>query len=86
MADTPEQRPKTEASRLRLRVLAMLTTPTGLRQAFFMAEILGPSLARRKIRANALKGTISSSSTTNKAGRLGGASDSSTRPSKEGST
>jgi hypothetical protein len=68
MAETLEQSTETEVSRLRLRVLAMLTTSAGLRQAFFMAEILGPPLARRKSRANAFRGTVSSSSTAQKAG------------------
>jgi hypothetical protein len=63
MADTLEQRPETEASRLRPRVLAMLTTPTGLRQAFFTAEILGPPLAKRRAQMCSARWVFPSAST-----------------------
>ena len=51
MADTAEQPPIRETASLRAQLRATLNTRAGLRLAIFMAEILAPSVAKRRSRS-----------------------------------
>jgi hypothetical protein len=50
MAESTEQRPRKEAESLRAQVVAALKTHLGLQQAFLLAEILTPPVAKRRAR------------------------------------
>ncbi|HXH12581.1 MAG TPA: hypothetical protein VNP04_22785 [Alphaproteobacteria bacterium] len=50
MAESTEQRPRQEAESLRAQVIAALKTRLGLQQAFLLAEILTPPVAKRRAR------------------------------------
>ena len=62
MADTTVQPSTDGAAALRTRLLAALNTRAGMRQAIFMAEILLPPVAKRRVQSHPPTRALSSSS------------------------